>query len=97
VIIFTESGIIDDYNSLLDIFSSDPVTFAYVKTQDEPRMAEQFGITGQGFVAYKPKRGKYAKASGDLKGFVESVLSGGDQKWIKVQDGLKFSQLKDEL
>ena len=43
LIIFTKSGIIDEYLPLLDTFASDPVTLTYVI--DEPKMAEQFGMS----------------------------------------------------
>ena len=40
IIIFTSSGIIEQYQPLLETFSSDPVTITYVITKDEPLMAE---------------------------------------------------------
>ena len=103
-IIFTNSGIIDQYKPLLETFISDPVTITYVLTKEEPYMAEQFGIVGEGVVAYKPKRAKYVKAqTDDVKKFIESVLSGGGETWNKVSnendDGLMFKEIKnkDEL
>ena len=54
-------------------------------------------------MAYKPKRAKYAKAeTGDVKKFIESVLSGGGDQWSKVENsndnGLLFNNSnKDEL
>jgi hypothetical protein len=80
------------------------VTITYVKTADEPFMAQQFGISGEGYIAYKPKRAKYVKSQeNDLNLFIESVLGGGGE-WEKIENandnGLMFKEFvekKDEL
>lgn len=103
--------IIEQYFPLLDQLKSDPVTFAYVFSEDEPHMVKQFGITNNsGAVIYRPKRAKYTKLSDDLisngvipidavKKLVDDTLTGGHLTWAKVvnenNNGLVFKEWAD--
>jgi hypothetical protein len=58
-------ALIESFLPLVVKFKNDPITFAYVHTEQEPQMAKQFGITGaSGAVIYKPKRAKYITLQG---------------------------------
>ena len=55
-----------NYSVLLEQFKNDPITIAFVYSDDEPELLKQFGIDEDyGAVIYKPKRSKYIKLSMD--------------------------------
>jgi len=54
------------YASLLARFKTDPVTIAYVYSEEEPALVLQFGIEANyGAVVYRPKRGKFMRMSSE--------------------------------
>lgn len=97
VILFTQG---DDYKTQLDSlkpvienFAQDPVSFAYIRSEDEPHIyREVFGSNSA--VLYKPKRSKYMSLPIDSVDSLKSAISdalGGGGSWSKAGE-LVFGQ-----
>ena len=83
--------IIDEVNSIIDLYASDPIIFGYVDIAQMADFVSQFGDSPAA-VMYRPSNNKYSVYTGDgfgaekVRSFVDNVISGnGRFKRIQSQ------------
>lgn len=56
--------IVQNFESLLEIYKNDPVSFVFVDPNEEQALHEQLGNKSHKVVVYRPKRSRYMAYKG---------------------------------
>ena len=92
--------IIETINSVIDLYTSDPISFYYVDVNTYPRFHETF--ESQKAIIYRSSSKKYAVydkpgfSQNEIKSFVDNIIS-GNGRFKRLKQDLEMVKRSDDL